>query len=317
MANDMISPKQVEVAAGVIRRSDGRFLLGQRAPGSFYPGYWEFPGGKVEVGETPAEALVRELQEELGITVQKLCPWLVREHHYEHARVRLHFFEVLAWEGAVNDHVHSALSWEQSDTLRVGPMLPANGPILKALSLPDFIGITHATQTGLTWQLSALERALERGLRFVQIREPEMSEQNLLAFSREVISLVRPRGGRVVLNATPALAARADADGVHLNSAELSRTKARPDFEWVGASCHRRIELEHAARIDVDYVMLGAVHETPTHPGRAGMGWRNFAELAAGLPMPVFALGGVTRAEMPEARQAGAHGIAAIRAAWV
>ncbi len=308
--------KRVEVAAGVIRRPDGSFLLGQRAPGTFYPGYWEFPGGKVEVGETPARALVRELDEELGIRVKALCPWLVREHHYEHARVRLHFFEVLEWEGEVNDHVHSALSWERADALQVGPMLPANGPILKALSLPDFIGITHATRIGVTRQLDALERALARGLRFVQVREPGMAEPDLLSFCEAVMHGVRPRGGHVVVNAAPALAARARVDGVHLNSAELNKLGERPDFGWVGASCHDRAELEQAARVGVDYAVLGAVHETPTHPGRGGMGWARFAELAAELPMPVFGLGGVDRAELPEARRAGAHGIAAIRAAW-
>ena len=72
--------KIVDVAAGVITRPDGSFLLGQRAPGTFYPGYWEFPGGKVEPGETPAAALVRELDEELGIRVHALNPWLMREH---------------------------------------------------------------------------------------------------------------------------------------------------------------------------------------------------------------------------------------------
>ena len=128
--------KRVEVAAGVLLREDGRYLIGQRAPDTVYAGYWEFPGGKVEPGESPAQALVRELDEELGIRVTRLRPWLCREHVYEHAHVRLHFHEVAAWEGELADRVHSALAWVLPEGPAREPMLPANGPILKALRLP-------------------------------------------------------------------------------------------------------------------------------------------------------------------------------------
>ena len=104
--------KLVDVSAGVLLRPDGCYLLGQRAQDTVYAGYWEFPGGKVEPGETPAQALCRELDEELGIRVTHLRPWLRREHVYEHAHVRLHFFEVAGWEGALDDRVHGpAPAW--------------------------------------------------------------------------------------------------------------------------------------------------------------------------------------------------------------
>lgn len=156
--------KRVEVAAAVITRPDGSFLLGQRAPDTFYGGYWEFPGGKVEAGETPRAALIRELEEELGIAVQAAHPWLMREHHYEHAHVRLHFFEVPQWTGTPADHVHSALVWQQAEGEAVSPMLPANGPIMKALRLPRRMAITHAGEIGEVAQLAALDRALAKGL---------------------------------------------------------------------------------------------------------------------------------------------------------
>lgn len=310
------APGWVEVAAGVIRRPDGAFLLGQRAAGSFYPGYWEFPGGKLEAGESPADALIRELHEELGIRVIELWPWLVREHHYEHARVRLHFFEVAEWDGVVNDHVHSALSWAHADRPSVGPMLPANGPILKALTLPDFIGITHAWQIGVEVQLAAVDQALSNGLRFIQVREPGLPRADLLRFADEVVRRAHRLKARVVINGSPELARRIGADGVHLNSRELLNTQARLDFEWVGASCHTRAELEHAAALGLDYVLLGAVEATPTHPGQAGIGWAGFSALVGGLPMPVLALGGVSRSDLRAAHLAGAHGVAAIRGAW-
>ena len=208
--------KRVEVAAGVIIRADGKFLLGQRAPDTFYPGYWEFPGGKVEPGESAAAALVRELDEELGLRVRKLRPWLTREHHYEHAHVRLHFFDVAEWDGEVADRVHSALSWEPVDSPSVVPMLPANGPILKALQLPRLMLITQAAEIGVERQLQVLDVALTEGLQLIQVREPSMTDAELASFAREVVQRARPKDALVVLNGSFELARAAGADGVHL-----------------------------------------------------------------------------------------------------
>lgn len=309
--------KRVEVAAGVITRPDGSFLLGQRAPDTFYPGYWEFPGGKVEAGETAEQALVRELDEELGIRVTCIRPWIMREHRYEHAHVRLHFFEVTSWEGEINDHVHSALAWEHVHRPVVGPMLPANGPILKALRLPRWMGITHALDIGTEVQLARLDAALERGLRLVQVREPGMPRAELASFAATVIRRAREYGALVVINQDSGLAHELGADGVHLPSHELRRATVRPAFEWVGASCHCRAELERAAELGLDYALLGAVRPTLTHPERETLGWQAFAELVRELPIPVLALGGLGEADMDAARSAGAHGIAAIRGTWV
>jgi 8-oxo-dGTP diphosphatase len=308
--------KRVDVAAGVISRSDGRFLLGQRASETFYAGYWEFPGGKVEAGESPADALVRELDEELGIRVLRVHPWLTREHLYEHAHVRLHFFEVAEWDGEVNDHVHSALSWESALAPQVGPMLPANGPILKALRLPRWMGITQAVELGVARQLALIDVALEHGLGLIQVREPEMSVHDLATFAAEVVRRARPSGALVVVNGPMDVARAAAADGVHLSAAQLMSLADRPGVAWVGASCHTRAELERAAALGLDYALLGTVFPTLTHPGRSALGWSGFGELVRALPIPVLALGGLAYKDMDAARAAGAHGVAAIRATW-
>lgn len=308
--------KSIDVAAGVIFRGDGSFLLGRRAPGTFYPGYWEFPGGKVEAGESPRDALVRELREELGITAEGIRPWVVREHLYEHARVRLHFFEVFDWHGSLRDHVHDRLSWQRAGSLGVSPVLPANGPILKALSLPRFMGITHAFEIGVTSQLARLDAALENGLRLVQVREPGLSVAKRLAFGREVVRRAHACGALVLINGDAGVAAELGADGVHLKGVELARLAERPAFEWVGASCHTRDELQHAAALGLDYALLGAVRPTLTHPGVEGLGWEGFRALAHQSAIPVFGLGGLGVEDMEDARASGAHGIAAIRRAW-
>jgi 8-oxo-dGTP diphosphatase len=312
--------KTTEVSAAVIERSgaDGsiEFLLGQRAPGTFYPGFWEFPGGKVEPGETPQAALVRELREELGIEAVRSDPWLRRQHEYEHAHVRLNFFRVREWHGKLCDHVHSALAWQRADALNVAPMLPANAPVLAALALPDFYAITHAYQIGVDAQLLALAHALEGGLKLVQLRERALDAARRSAFVHAAVDLCHQYGARVLVNGDVVLAEAAAADGVHLPAQQLAVLTSRPDLPLVAASCHSAAELEMAAGLGCDFAVFGPVRATATHPDVAGIGWENFAAAVAVPPLPTFALGGLTRADRDIAQRAGAHGIAAIRAAW-
>lgn len=308
--------KIVDVAAAVIRRGDGSFLLGRRPPGGIYAGYWEFPGGKVEAGESPRLALLRELQEELGIEVESAYPWIVREFTYEHAHVRLHFFRVLQWSGELRDLQHDALAWQSVGKVTAAPLLPANAPVLAALALPDFYAISHAAEIGVDAQLAALARALDQGLRLVQLREPELPVARRAAFIQAAIDLCRQFGARVLVNGDLAQARDSHADGVHMTAAQLMSCKSRPDFPLVAASCHDRLELAQAARLGLDFVVVGAIKETPSHPGRPGMGWNRLAEMIAGYSLPVYALGGLMAGDMQAAWRAGAHGIAAMRAAW-
>jgi 8-oxo-dGTP diphosphatase len=313
-----MSRKITHVAAAVIYGENGTVLLGQRAPGTFYPGYWEFPGGKVEAGETPRDALVRELQEELGIEVLEATPWLRIEHEYEHAHVCLHFFRVTAWRGTLHDHVHTGLEWQRPDQFTVSPMLPANGPILKSLSLPAWYGITHAGEIGEAEQLAALKLALVQGMKLVQVREPELTPERRLAFAKVAVELAHRYGARVLINGADegeALARAVGADGVHLPSHRLMALTERPDFEWVGTSCHNPEELLQAQRLSVDFAVLGAVQATASHPDRAALGWELVAEWIP-VSLPVYLLGGLGPKNLPQARQLGAQGIAAIRSAW-
>ena len=308
--------KITQVAAAVLLRDDGSYLLGQRAADTFYPGYWEFPGGKVEAGESPRDALVRELREELGIEVVEAYPWIVREHQYEHAQVKLHFFRVTKWRGELRDNVHSALSWQLIGNSTVKPMLPANGPVLKALALPDFYAVTHAAEIGGNAQLVALELALKNGLRLVQIRETKMPEPQRTAFVSEAVRLIQSFGARALINGDEDMALELGANGVHLPANELMTTTRRPDFKLVGASCHSREELNHAASLNLDFAVVGSINATPSHNMADGIGWETFQSIITECPIPVFAIGGLGYEDNLDARRHGAHGVAAIRAAW-
>ena len=317
MTGDASGERWIEVAAAVIERDDGSFLLAQRPAGKVYEGWWEFPGGKVESGEAVAHALGRELEEELGVEVLSAYPWICRTFRYPHGNVRLHFFRVTQWRGEPLSREGQAFAWQTLPDLTVTPILPANGPILASLALPLVMGITptgaHDAAAGF---LADLDAALSKGLRFVQIRAHGASSTDRLEFARAVLTRAHAAGAKVILNGTADEASAAGADGLHLTASALLNLEARPDLALVGASCHDAAELDRAESLGLDYALLGAVQPTATHPGGESLGWDGFASLVAGRTLPVYAIGGLGPADLHDARTAGAHGIACIRGAW-
>jgi 8-oxo-dGTP diphosphatase len=135
--------RAVDVAVGVLIDAAGRFLLTSRPAGKVYAGYWEFPGGKLEAGESVQAALRRELHEELGVTIGAALPWNVTIVDYEHARVRLHFCKVREWDGAFEMREGQAMAW-QTLPVDVAPVLPGTLPVLEWFAAEQgFRGATH------------------------------------------------------------------------------------------------------------------------------------------------------------------------------
>lgn len=134
----------VDVAVGVLVRPDGAFLLTSRPAGKVYAGYWEFPGGKLEAGETVADALRRELQEEIGITVGVVHPWQVELVDYPHALVRLNFCKVFDWQGELQMRENQSFAWQHLP-VQVTPVLPGTVPVLAWFATEQgFSGATHS-----------------------------------------------------------------------------------------------------------------------------------------------------------------------------
>ncbi len=308
--------KVVEVAAAVLLRTDGCFLLAQRPSRTVYAGYWEFPGGKIEPDESPADALARELREELDIEVTRAYPWLTQTYTYPHASVRLHFFRVTAWRGEPRGVEGQQLAWQRPESPDAAPMLPANTPVLRALALPAEYAVSNVASVGADAFLRALERRLAAGLRLVQLREPALAPAAFVDLARRAVTLARQADARVLVNGSAALAAQCGADGVHLSARALIQTRVRPDCSLVGASAHTRDELRRIETLGLDFAVIGSVHETPTHPGAAVLGWDGFRELAAGAQVPVYAIGGLRPTDIETAWSCGAQGIAMIRGSW-
>ena len=146
---DADQPRQVDrslvqVAVGVLVREDQAFLLTTRPQGKAYAGFWEFPGGKLEAGETVEQALKRELQEEIGITIGNCLPWQTECIDYPHALVQLNFCKVTQWSGQLVMREQQTYAWQQLP-VQVTPVLPGTLPVLQWFANERaFSGQTHS-----------------------------------------------------------------------------------------------------------------------------------------------------------------------------
>ncbi|MBM3116773.1 Nudix family hydrolase [Jeongeupia naejangsanensis] len=319
----MTAPRITHVAAGILLRPDGTFLLGSRPAGKPYAGYWEFPGGKLEAGETGLDALKRELHEEMGITVTAATPWLVQTFTYPHATVRLQFFRVTGWDGEPQPHEGQSFAWQTPGALNVSPILPANGPILRGLALPPVLALSQADTLGIDEWLARLDRRLAQpagqgGLRWLVLREPQLAAADYRALATEVLARARLRDCRVLLHGDIELARELNADGVQLPARIAASLDRRPrGLDWLGVSAHNADELAVARRIGADYALLGHVAETVSHPGQTALGWNGFAALTdAGWPFPIYAIGGMGDDDVTTAQVHGGHGVAQLSMAW-
>lgn len=325
-----LTPNITHAAVGVIQREDGWVLLAERPLGKPWAGYWEFPGGKIEEGETPVHALKRELQEELGIMVTSLYPWLTRSFDYAAKykadgslespakTVKLHFFIVTKWDGQPRGLENQSLSWQQPDKVAVSPMLPANAPIFTALSLPAVYAITNLNELGEELFFKRLKTALDNGLKMLQLREKHLSAEAFKVFAKRVIEMAAAHGAKVFINSGNKVELEnLNAAGLHLSSTDLMQMQTKPADVLCGASCHNTKELAHAVALGLDYVVLSPVQVTRSHPDVKALGWDKFGDLIAGYSLPVYALGGMKLSDLHQARFHGAHGIAMLRSAWV
>lgn len=314
--------KQVQVAVGLIERSgaQGREMLLAWREASLHQGNrHEFPGGKVEAGESPRQALLRELHEELGIRVTAAQALREIEHHYPEKTVCLSVFRVTAWQGEPVGQQGQALCWVPVGQLSQYRLPDANAPMVRLAQLPECYAISPvgevcgAAVPKPAWPLQG----------WLYVRQPHLQAQAQWQWAQ---ALHEQRPDLHLVVSWPAAASAAKQPwptwlcGIQLRHAELGQVSAAQVAAWqaqgrvVLAACHDRASLQQAERLGVDAVTLGPVQATPTHPGQPGLGWAAFAAWVAEARLPVYALGGVGPQDLSRAQQAGAYGVAGIRA---
>ena len=306
---------RLSVAVGVIRDHRGRVLISRRAAHRHQGERWEFPGGKVDAGESVEAALARELDEELGIQVLDTEPLIEIAHDYADRRVRLQV-RAVEWRGTPTGREGQPLRWLAPEALEPAEFPVANRPIITALQLPRHYVISRDCDDPAEW-LMALDRTLAAGAAMIVFRV-RLDAAARRALAREALARCRAAGASLMINGTAAEVREIGAAGLHMNAAQLAACPSRPlpaDYR-VAASCHSPEALRQAAACGADFAVLSPVQPTASHPDAAPLGWDTFAQWVADATLPVYALGGLQPGDAAIARARGGQGAAGISGWW-
>ena len=315
MAELVVEQPRIHVVAGILRDANGNVLLARRPAGKQDAGCWEFPGGKVDPGESPQAALVRELHEELGIRASVGH----RRIAVASGPIILDVYEVTGFDGTVHSREGQRLAWIAPERIDRQWLPSADRPVVSSLCLPDRYLIAPVPDMRQESHfLAAIEAAVGGDIRLVQLRLPGWSRRQIAPLARRVREICQAAGARVLLNGDWQMACVLGLDGVHLPARMARGLRERPlaSTLLVGVSCHDRTELANAVAMQADFATLSPVCATASHAEAPPLGWERAGACLAEASLPVYALGGLGRADEPRARDLGFQGIAAIRGLW-
>lgn len=315
--------KLIHVAVGVIIGPDKKILIAKRPQTAHQGGLWEFPGGKVDAGESVHQALVRELREELAISVVESEPLIQIRHHYPDKSVLLDVYRVTRFDGQPSGAEGQPICWVSSKELNNFEFPAANQPIINAITLPDKYLITGDFAGNEDFE-QRLSIAFEQGIRLVQLRMRDFNLSAHRTLIDKAIALSEMYSARLLVNSSvemfdQIIAAYPSATiGLHLSQRQAATISARPISAsyLLGVSCHNEKEIVHAQQLGADYLLLSPVKETKSHLDAEPIGWSAFASLVELANVPVYALGGMVESDLAQAKLAGAQGVAGISAWW-
>lgn len=307
----------IHVVAGVLCDTRGRILLARRTEGRDLAGAWEFPGGKVEHGESPAQALHRELFEELGIEIGDIESLISVPQRYADKSIVLDVYKVLSYIGKPRGREKQALAWSPPEKLISYPMPPADKPVVAALIQPSALAITPEFYGDKQHYLSCIEQQLASGIGLIQLRCKSLAPRKVKELAIDIRTLCQEYEATLFINEDIALARTLDCP-VHLKSMQLMQSDIALQLAGhpFSAACHHMDDLKKAEALGASYAVLGPVLKTNSHPGADGIGWATFASMRNEVSLPIFALGGLGPSDISEARKHGAQGVAGISQFW-
>lgn len=315
----MSSDNIVHVAVAVIQNKHGQILIAKRPEDSHQGGLWEFPGGKVEQNESVQQALSRELFEETGIKILDSEP-LIRIHHcYTDKTVLLDVWCVVDFTGDAHGKEGQQVAWVSRDSLSEYTFPKANLPIINAINLPDKYMITGSFNSK-SRLVENISYAVDQGVKLIQFRAPQLDVDSYFRCAKLIYENIQIDEVRLLLNTSHELYINRHAynfsHGLHLNSKEIKSIPSEQRDYLTSTSIHDLNELRYAEDKNIDLVLLSPVKHTLSHPDRWPIGWEKFKEITDNAKVPVYALGGMTRSDIPQARLYGGQGIAAISDFW-
>jgi 8-oxo-dGTP diphosphatase len=317
-----MSIEAIQVAVAVIINEAREVLISLRDQQAHQGGLWEFPGGKIEAGESVVQALGREVREELGINIDHSKPFKSIKYIYPDKQVELHVCLVEQFYGTPTGAEGQVLRWLAIDCLKPSVFPAANRSIIRALQLPQQYLISGAFNSFEDY-LSRLHNSLSRGVRLVQMRCPSLHTPAFIALARQAAQLCAQFDARLLVNTTPAIYNQlrehgCELAGLHLNGRLLNQTQQRPlpTDQILSVSCHNLQDIAQATKLSADCLLYSPIKPTCSHPEASPLGWEAFSSAVAATDICSYALGGMQAEDIAQACAYGGQGIAAISGLW-
>jgi 8-oxo-dGTP diphosphatase len=308
----MQSSRPIHVVAAVILQAD-QVLIARRLPQAHQGGKWEFPGGKVDAGETVEAALVRELQEELNLTPTQFRRLIRVNHVYPDKHVLLDFWLVDAFTGEPEGREGQTIAWVSQDRLTEYEFPAANLPVLRALQLPSQLVLTPPEDIDDPALLTQLTKH-----KLTLLFAPQLDRRRYHELAISCVDALRASTCELLLTTDAEMVHAVDAAGLHFNRRRAMHVNERPvgHDKWFSVECHDREDLERAIRLKADFVILTPVQSETRAAEIEVLGWDLLTDCCDRLNVPVYAMGGLSALDIDRAWYSGAQGVAGVQGFW-
>ncbi len=305
--------KTIKAVVGVLRNNQQQILIAKRQTHQFMGGFWELPGGKIEVAESSQEAITRELKEELGINVVELSLHQTMVHNYPDRRVELSIYNIIQYQRTPKGIEGQEISWSDINNLSTFNLLPTMKTFIDSITLPTKYWITPSSNHQTDEWMAKFNEKISQDISLIQLRSKTKLDSEFIA---ELSNKCKQNNVKFLLNTVDKSFNESYCNGWHITTSEMLNLKKRPcaKDKLLGASTHNLDEALRAQEIGADFLVISPIQATQTHPDTIPLGWDAAQEVVSEINIPVYFLGGMGLKDLDKALEIGAQGIAGVSA---
>ncbi len=304
--------RTIKVAVGILRNKQ-KILIAQRRKTQFMGGFWELPGGKIKNEESPEKAIIRELNEELGIQVERSSIHQTMMHHYADRIIEISIYNIIQYQNTPTGLEGQAIAWVKITNLNNYQLLPTMKAFINSITLPNKYWITPSNNHYSNRWIAEFDKKLKQDITLIQLRSKIKLNSTFIA---RLYDKCKQNNTKLLLNTVDKAFDETHCDGWHLTTNEMLALNNRPcaNDKLLGASTHNLTEALKAQEMGIDFIVISPLQTTQTHPESTPIGWSNAVDVVNKLNIPVYFLGGMSIKDLDKTLKLGAQGIAGISA---